>query len=113
MSKLKYDLAVSFGPACSCSQTLETVEPGFFRLAFDYVDRRPGAEGKFPRFELTSAAVAEHFAVRDYRTKAEIAAYRLKEQRKRWAKYNAANAWQYSWRKLISHFRKGAWQSAS
>lgn len=97
------DASVPFG-----NESLETVEPGFFRLAFDYGDRRPGADRKFPRFELTSAAVAEHFAVRDYRTKEEIAAHRLKERQKRWAKYGASNALQYGWHKFLSHFRKGA-----
>ena len=100
---LQPDPSVPFG-----KQSLETVEPGLFRLAFDYVDRRPGADRKFPSFDYTAAAVAEHFAVREYRTKAEIAAHRLKERQKRWARYGAANALQYRWRKFLSHFRKGA-----
>lgn len=105
---LQPDSSVPFG-----SQALETVEPGLFRMKFDYYDRRPGAERMFPRLDYTAAAVAEHFAVREYRTKAEIAAHRAKEQRKRWAKYGASSAWQYRWHKLLSHFRKGASQSAS
>ena len=100
---LQPDASVPFG-----KQSLETIEPGLFRLAFDYVDHRPGAALQFPILELTSAAIAEHFAVRDYRTKAEIAAHRLKRRQKRWAKYGATNALQYRWRKFLSHFRKGA-----
>ena len=96
------DASTPFG-----SQRLETVEPGFFRLKFDYFDHRAGAERMFPRFDYTSAAVAEHFAVREYRTKAEIAAHKNAEKRKRWARYGATNAWQYRWRKLLARFRQG------
>lgn len=96
---IQQDSSIPFG-----SQRLETVEPGFFRLKFDYFDNRPGSERKFPRFGYTSAAVAEHFAVREYRTKAEIAAHKNAENRERWARYGATNAWQYRWRKFLSHF---------
>ena len=100
------DASVPFG-----SQKLETVEPGLFRLRFDYRDTRPGAEPAFPRLDWTAAAVAPLFSVREYRTKEEIAAHRLAAKRKRWAKYGASNAWQYRWRKFLSHFRKGASQT--
>ena len=105
---LQPDPSVPFG-----SQSLETLEPGLFRLKFDYFDHRPGAERMFPRLDRTAAAVAEHFAVRDYRTKEEIAAHRAKKRQKRWAKYGATSAWQYHWRKFLSHFRKGASRASS
>ena len=105
---IQQDAGIPFG-----SQKLETVEPGLFRLRFDYRDTRPGAEPAFPRLDLTSAAVEPLFSVREYRTKEEISAHRLAEKRKRWARYGASNAWQYRWRKLLSRFRKGASQGAS
>lgn len=94
-------------------QKLETPGPGIFRLEFDYRDKRPGIDPNFPDLILTSAAVAQFFSVREYRTKEEIAAYRLSNKRKRWAKYGASNAWQYHWRKFLARFRKGASQGAS
>ena len=105
---LQQDAGIPFG-----SQKLETVDPGLFRLRFDYRDTRPGAEPAFPRLDLTAAALSPLFSVREYRTKEEIAAYRLSEKRKRWARYGAANAWQYRWRKFLARFRKGASQAAS
>ena len=103
---IQQDASVPFG-----SQKLETVEPGLFHLKFDYRDTRPGVEPAFPRLDWTAAAVAPLFSVREYRTKDEIAAHRLAAKRKRWAKYGASNAWQYRWRKFLSHFRKGASQT--
>ena len=88
------------------SQKLETPEPGIFRLEFDYRDKRPEIDPNFPDLALTSAAVAQLFSVKEYRTKEEIAAHRKAERRKRWAKYGATNAWQYRWRKLIARFRR-------
>ena len=90
------DPKVPFG-----SQRLEVLEPGIFRLGFDYRNVRPSENAAYLDLRLTAAAVTEHFAVRDYRTKAEIAAHRLKERKKRWAKYGATSAWQYRWRRLV------------
>ena len=87
------------------NEDLEVIEPGLFRIKFDYADHRPGAEPMFPRLDLTAAAVSRFFAVREYRTKAEIAAHRDAERRKRWAKYGATNVWQYRWRKMLGHSR--------
>lgn len=105
---VQQDASIPFG-----GQTLETVEPGIFRIRFDYFDHRPGAERMFPRLDYTSAAIAEHFAVRDYRTKAEISAHREKKRRGRWAKYGASGEMQYRWRKFLSLFRKDASPTAS
>ena len=98
---IQQDASVPFG-----SQALETIEPGLFRLRFDYRDTRPGAEPAFPRLDLTAAAVSPLFSVREYRTKEEIAAHLLSKKRKRWAKYGATNAWQYLWRKLTARIRR-------
>lgn len=93
--------------------SLETLEPGIFRLAFAYRDMRPGADAAIPHLGLTSAVVSRFFSVRDYRTKEEIAAHHQKERQKRWAKYDASNVWQYLWRKFLSHFRKNASRASS
>ena len=93
--------------------SLETVEPGIFRLSFAYRDIRPGADAAIPRLDLTSAVVERFFSVREYRTAEEIAAHRAKKRQKRWAKYGATSAWQYHWRKLLAHFRKGASRASS
>lgn len=89
------DTSVPFG-----REKLKMVEPGIFRLDFDYRNVRPNAEPAYPDIKLTAAALAQLFSVKEYRTKAEIAAHRDAERRKRWAKYGATNAWQYRWRKL-------------
>ena len=97
---IQQDASVPFG-----RQALETIEPGLFRLRFDYLDTRPGAEPAFPRIDLTAAAVSSLFSVREYRTKEEIAAHRLTKMRKRWAKYGATSAWQYQAFRIRRIFR--------
>ena len=94
------DPDVKFG-----NETLETLEPGIFRIKFDYRDVRPGIDPAFPDLKLTSASVAKFFAVREYRTTEEITAYQNAEKRKRWAKYGATNAWQYRWKKFLAKLR--------
>ena len=105
---VQQDASIPFG-----RRRLETVEPGFFRLRFDYLDRRPGADRKQPRTDLTSAAVAKLFSVRDYRTKEEIAAHREKKRREHLTKRGGESSLLRRWRRFISLFRKDASPASS
>ena len=73
---------------------VEDLGDGITRIAFDYQDRTPGNE-LFPKLDQTSAAVGELFAVKDYRTREEIADWRRKSRAKRYAKLGATNFLQY------------------
>ena len=55
------------------------VEPGLFQISFDFLDRKHPLPNQ-PDLALTSAALREHFAVRDYRTDAERRQFAEKEK---------------------------------
>ena len=76
----------------------ERIEDGLIRLSLDYRNLAPDADIRQPDFDRTAAALRERFAVREYRTKAEIAAWKAK----RYAKYGASNYPQYCWRRLMA-----------
>ena len=73
---------------------VEDLGGGLTRIAFDYQDRTPGNE-PFPLFKLTVAAVSQLFAVKDYRTREEIADWKRKSRAKHYAKLGATNFLQY------------------
>lgn len=75
-------------------RAVEDLGDGITRISFDYQDRTPGNE-LFPKLDQTSAAVGELFAVKDYRTREEIADWRRKSRAKRYAKLGATNFLQY------------------
>ena len=75
-------------------RTVEDLGDGITRIAFDYQDNSPGNE-LFPKLDQTSAAVEELFAVKDYRTREEIADWKRKSRAKRYAKLGATNFLQY------------------
>lgn len=80
----------------------EVIEDGLLRLSLDYRRQCPDADVTQPDHGITSAALCERFAVRDYRTRAERAAYARAQKMKRYARYGATNALQYRWRKLMT-----------
>ena len=86
-------------------RTVETLEPGFTRVAFDYWDKSPGVQSYQPKFEETVAAVSALCEVRDYRTAAEKRAYWLARARQRWAKYGATTFLGYVWRRCLAVFK--------
>lgn len=60
-------------------RTFSEVEPGLFQISFDFLDREHQLPNQ-PDLALTSAALREHFAVRDYRTDAERRQFAEKER---------------------------------
>lgn len=60
-------------------RTFSEVEPGLFQISFDFLDRKHPLPNQ-PDLALTSAALREHFAVRDYRTDAERRQFAEKER---------------------------------
>lgn len=60
-------------------RTFSEVEPGLFQISFDFLDRRHTLPNQ-PNLALTSAALRERFAVRDYRTDAERRQFAEKEK---------------------------------
>lgn len=68
---------------------------GLLRMAFDYRDTTSGAPPHAVRFDVAAAAVKAVAQVRDYRTHAEKAAFRLAKKRAHWAKYGATSAFGY------------------
>lgn len=81
---LQHDAAI---PPGDCRE--EAVEPGILRLSLDYLDRTPGADIAQPDHRRTAAALMSRFAVRDYRTPAEIADWKRRQKLKRYAKFGA------------------------
>jgi len=73
---------------------------GLVRLAFDYRDRTPGVPPYAVRLDVAAAAVKAVAQVRDYRTRAEKAAFRLAKKRAHWEKYGATSAFGYRLAKL-------------
>ena len=73
----------------------ETVEDGFTRFAFDYKDYRPGHADYDVDLDATASIMRARFAVRDYRTKAEIEALRERTRKAKMREAGAENAWQY------------------
>lgn len=73
----------------------ETIEEGFYHIAFDYKDYRPGRK----EYDVDQAAVAgllqSRFAVRDYRTKDEIRAMRERTRFIKMKEAGAENRFQY------------------
>lgn len=66
---LSYDKTIPFE-----KRTFEEVEPGLFHLAFDFYDHKHALPNQ-PNLAQTSVALAERFAVSDYRTDAERAQF--------------------------------------
>ena len=60
-------------------RTFSEVETGLFQISFDFLDREHPLPNQ-PDLALTSAALREHFAVRDYRTDAERRQFAEKER---------------------------------
>lgn len=79
---------------------VEDLNDGLVRVSFDYRDTAPGVPPYAVRFAETAAAVRALAQVRDYRTRAEKAEYRLMKKRAHWAKYGAASALGYRLAKL-------------
>ena len=98
-------LLVSHDPARPFEQrTFEVVEDGLFLLSFDFLDRKRTDLPNQPDLALTSAALAEHFAVRDYRTQAERAAYRRKNELAKFERAGVSSRREYlafKWRKSV------------
>ena len=100
-------LLVSHDPARPFEQrTFEVVEDGLFLLSFDFLDRKRTDLPNQPDLALTSAALAEHFAVRDYRTRDERRHWKEKRLRERLRNSGAKSVFQYRLLKLRRSFEK-------
>ena len=80
----------------------EPIEDGILRISLDYRNLEPGADVMQPDHGLTSGVLRERFAVREYRTQEEIAAWKSRQRAKRYARYGASNFLQYRWRRLMA-----------
>ena len=76
----------------------EQTDDGILRLTFDYRNHQPNADVTQPDHSATAAALGARFRVRDYRTSAEIAAWKRAKRLKRYARFGASNFPQYCWR---------------
>ena len=85
-------------PRDECQE--EQIEDGLLRLSLDYRNLKPGADIMQPDTAITAAALRTRFTVSDYRTGDERAAWAHTRKMKRYARYGAANAFQYHWRRL-------------
>lgn len=63
-------------------RTFDEVDPGLFRLAFDFYDHRHALPNQ-PDLARTASALQEHFAVIDYRTPEERAQFAAREAAKK------------------------------
>ena len=93
----KFDfLLVSHDPNRTFSQrTFKAVEDGLFHLSFDFLDRKRTDLPNQPDLILTSAALAEHFAVKDYRAPEEKHRFTAAKRAKRYARLGVDNAFAY------------------
>ena len=80
----------------------EPIEDGILRISLDYRNLEPGADVMQPDHGRTSGVLRERFAVREYRTQKEIAAWKSRQRAKRYARYGASNFLQYRWRRLMA-----------
>jgi len=81
---------------------VEDLGDGLIRVSLDYRDETPGVPPYAVRFDVAAPAVKALAGVRDYRTRAEKAAYRKEKKRAHWAKYGASSAFGYrlaKWRR--------------
>lgn len=100
-------LKITLEPGRALSRLIdETVEDGFYHLAFDYKDYRPGRK----EYDVDQATVAEllkaRFAVRDYRTKDEIRTMRERTRQIKMKEAGAANRLEYLFIRLKRHLGK-------
>ena len=84
----------------------ETTEDGIRHFAFDYAATAPGADPYQPDLAKSSRLFVERFSVSDYRTPEEIAAHRLANRRKKWAKVGATGPIGYFLRKNLPFLQK-------
>ncbi len=73
----------------------EEVEEGFLHVSFDYKDYAPGKPDYAVVLDQTAAILKEVATVQDYRTKAEVAAFRARTRRAKMEQVGAKNAWEY------------------
>lgn len=100
-------LLVTYDPTTPFERrTFEVVEDGLFHLSFDFLDRKRTDLPNQPDLALTSAALAEHFAVRDYRTRDERRHWKEKRLRERLRNSGAKSVFQYRLLKLRRSFEK-------
>ena len=101
---VEFDFAlVSYDPGRPYERlTEERTEDGIYHYGFDFANPKPGADPYQPDLGKTGRLFAERFEVREYRTKAEIAAHRLAVRRKKWAKVGATGPFGYFWKKLLA-----------
>lgn len=85
---------------------VETVADGWLRVSYDYHDYTPGKEPLETRIDLNARILAELFEVCDYRTPDEHRRHELERRKRRYAKYNATNWWQYQLARLISKLKR-------
>ena len=99
---VKFDcLLVSHDPARPFEQrTFEVVEDGLFHISFDILDRKRTDLRNQPDLTLTSAALAERFAVRDYRSPEEKRRHAETRRQKRYARLGTSDALSYQLMRL-------------
>ena len=74
---------------------VEEVEEGLLHVSFDYKDYTLGKPDYAVALDQTAAILKEVAIVQDYRTKAEIAAFRARTHRAKMKQVGAKNAWDY------------------
>lgn len=106
--KCRFDL-LCFSQQPSGFSGVDNPSPHLFRVGFDYQSKAPGSENVAD--DRVVAAVLKKIirGVRDYRTPAERARYKVEKRKKEYALYKAENRLQYfinkmTW-KLYKHFK--------
>ena len=84
----------------------ETVEEGFYHIAFDYKDYRPGHKEYDVDQETVASLLRSRFSVRDYRTKEEVRAMRERTRQVKMREAGASNRLQYLVIRIKKHLGK-------
>ena len=87
---------------------VETVEPGFTRVSFDYQAKGAGHEPYQPDLRQTAAVLRERFAVRDYRTREERRQYDAQRRAKRLAREGVNSLVELHWKRISRVVRRPA-----
>ena len=97
-------LKITLDPKRKFSERIEeTVEDGFYHIAFDFKDHRPGRMDYDVDQGTIAALLKDRFSVRDYRTKDEVRAMRKRTRQIKMKEAGASNRMHYALIRLKHH----------
>lgn len=98
---ISYEKGVPFA-----ERRVETTTDGILHVAFDYKDYTPGRADHAVELDRLAEILRERFAVREYRTRAEIAAQKRRMRQAKMREAGVETMFQYRMRHLRRHWAK-------